>query len=98
MIELLLISAAVSFVSTLVCLIIDDFRRWREQWLYILEINRLDRQFQARLKALRKANEYISIELPKTLEDFGIAMRFAFEAMNSFPKKTKKTNTGEGCG
>ena len=83
MIELLVISAAVSFVSTLVCLIIDDFRRWRERWLYILENNRLDRQFQASLKALRKANEYLSVELPKVFEDFGMAMRMAFEAMDS---------------
>ena len=83
MIEFLLISTLVSLLSVLARLVIEDFLRWREQWLYILERNRLERQFQAGLKALKKANEYLSVELPKTFEDFGIAMRYAFEAMDS---------------
>jgi len=58
MIELLLLSAAVAFVSTLACLIIDDFRRWQERWYLTLLKNYRTKESQAK-KALNGAAFYM---------------------------------------
>jgi len=97
MIELLLISAAISFISTIVCLIIDDFRLWRERWGFLCFKNALHR-FIKESKVTFDELIISTNELQATCEALGASFRYALQAMDSFSKKQKKMNIGEGRG
>ena len=79
MIELLLIFAAVACLSILTCLIIDDFRCWRERWRTTLFFNAISIRNQKLIETFKKLFTNILPEAIEAAEQLGITVSNIFK-------------------